>query len=80
MPIAKVLPQSVFADLIHKVKIRPTVTVHISDSNPAAMIVMRRLVVSAGIVNDPAAKLDSTVPDLVSQRKIVIHFKLVDRA
>ena len=68
---AEILPELVAADLIDEVDVEQAVAVDVGDGDAVAVIVVHRLVVHAGVVDDAVDERDAAFLDAIGELEIV---------
>ena len=70
-PSPEVLPELVAAELVDEVDVGQAVAVHVRDRDAVAVVVVDRLVVLAGVVDDPVDERDAALRDAVGEVEVV---------
>src|SRR5690349_16204317 len=71
LAMAKVAPKLIAAKLVDKIDVEQTITVHVGDRQTRAVIVMDRLVVLCGVIDDMVFETDAAFLVMVRELKVV---------
>ena len=71
LPPPSVLPELVAADLVDEIDVEQAVAVDVGDRQAVAVVVVRRLVGLAGVVDDAVLERDAALGDAIGELEIV---------